>query len=345
MGQCYRQLTLEERRTVFRLRAAQASVEAIANRIGRHRSAIYRELARNTFRDADPYFNGYFPTVAHDAAARRRQRLSKLHRDPKLSNYVIERLKEAWSPEQISGHLRHHGGARSRVCHETIYQFVYSASGRELGLFRHLPSARRQRRMRYARKPRGVTIPLSSTIQKRPAHIGERSTFGHWEGDLLAFRKEFGKSNLTTLVERQSRYTVLIRNPDRNSTGVMTGVVQQLGSLPSSARQTITFDRGTEFARYALLRHRLGIESYFCSPQAPWQKGTVENTNGRLRRFLPPDTDPTGLTPEMLVQICHRINNTPRKCLGFRTPHEVLTSHLKQAKSSAPIKRTPSHFG
>jgi IS30 family transposase len=276
MGQCYQQLTLEERRAVFHLRAAKAPVQAIADRLGRHRSTIYRELARNTIQDADPYFNGYFPTVAHDAAARRRQRLGKLHRDARLSAYVIERLKEAWSPEQICGYLRHHGEAGSRVCHETIYQFVYSSSGRDLGLFRHLPSARRQRRVRYARKARGVTIPLSNTIQKRPAHIGERTTFGHWEGDLLAFRKEFGKSNLTTLVERQSRYTVLIRNPDRNSTGVMTGVIQQLRSLAFPARQTITFDRGTEFARYSLLRHQLGIESYFCSPQAPWQKGTVE---------------------------------------------------------------------
>ena len=339
MGQSYQQLTLEERRAVFHLRAAKAPVQAIADRLGRHRSTIYRELARNTFQDADPYFNGYFPTVAHDAAARRRQRLGKLHRDPKLSAYVIERLKGAWSPEQISGYLRHHRGAGLRICHETIYQFVYSSAGRDLGLFRHLPSSRRQRRVRYARKPRGVTIPLSNTIQKRPAHIGERTTFGHWEGDLLAFRKEFGKGNLTTLVERQSRYTVLIRNPDRNSTGVMTGVIQQLRSLPSPARQTITFDRGTEFARYSLLRHQLGIESYFCSPQAPWQKGSVENTNGRLRRFLPPDTDPTGLTPEMLSQICSRINNTPRKCLGFRTPQEVLTSHLQRGTSSAPMER------
>ncbi len=339
MGQCYQHLRLEERRTVFHLRAAKASVEAIADRLGRHWSTIYRELARNTFQVADPYFNGYFPTVAHDAAARRRQRLGKLHRDPRLSTYVIARLKEAWSPEQISGYLRHHGGAGLRICHETIYQFVYSAAGRELDPFRHLPSSRRQRRVRYARKPRGVTIPLNNTIQKRPAHIGERTTFGHWEGDLLAFRKEFGKSNLTTLVERQSRYTVLIRNPDRNSTGVMTGVIQQLRSLPSSARQTITFDRGTEFARYSLLRHQLGIESYFCSPQAPWQKGSVENTNGRLRRFLPPDTDPAGLTPEMLGQICSRINNTPRKCLGFRTPQEALTSHLQRGTSSARMKR------
>jgi IS30 family transposase len=327
------------------LGAAKASVEAIANWLGRHRSTIYRELARNTFQDADPYFNGYFPTVAHDTAARRRQRLGKLHRDPKLSAYVIERLKEAWSPEQISGYLRRYGSAGFRICHETIYRFVYSASGRDLGLFQHLPSARRQRRVRYARKPRGVTIPLSNTIQRRPAHIGERTTFGHWEGDLMAFRKEFGKGNLTTLVERRSRYTVLIRNPDRNSTGVITGVIQQLRSLPPSARQTITFDRGTEFARYSVLRHRLGIESYFCNPQAPWQKGTVENTNGRLRRFLPLDTDPTRLTPEMLGQVCSRINNTPRKCLGFRTPHEVLLGHLQQARSSAPIKRTPSHSG
>ena len=135
-------------------------------------------------------------------------------RDAKLSAYVIGGLKEAWSPEQISGYLCHRRGAGIRVCHETIYQFVYSASGRELGLFRYLPFARRQRRVRYARKPRGVTIPLSNTIQNRPAHIGERTTFGHWEGDLLAFRKEFGKGNLTTLVERQSRYTVLIRYPE-----------------------------------------------------------------------------------------------------------------------------------
>ena len=115
MEQCYRQLTLEERRAVFHLKAAKTPVQAIADQLGRHRSTIYRELARNTFQDADPDFNGYFPTVAQDMAARRRQRLGKLHRDPRLSTYVIERLKEAWSPEQISGYLRHHGGAGLRI--------------------------------------------------------------------------------------------------------------------------------------------------------------------------------------------------------------------------------------
>jgi IS30 family transposase len=124
----------------------------------------------------------------------------------------------------------------------------------------------------------------------------------------------------------------------------MTGVIQQLRSLSSPPRQTITFDRGTGLARYSLLQREVGIESYFCesyfcSPQAPWQKGTVENSNGRLGRFLPPGTDLTGLAPDALAMICSRINNMPRKCLGLRTPQEALTSHLQRGPSSAPMER------
>jgi hypothetical protein len=155
-----------------------------------------------------------------------------------------------------------------------------------------------------------------------------RTSFGHWEGDLIAFRQDFGKGNLTSLVERQSRYTILSRNPDRNAIGVVAGVIGKLKALPASARQSVTFDRGTEFARYGLLKSQLGMESYFCKPQAPWQKGSVENANGRVRRFLSRDTDIAAVSDEALMAICHRLNATPRKCLGFRTPQEVLMSHL-----------------
>jgi IS30 family transposase len=142
------------------------------------------------------------------------------------------------------------------------------------------------------------------------------------------FRRELGQHNLTSLVERQSRYTILTRNPDRNATGVVDGVMSKLKALPASARRSVTFDRGTEFARYPLLKSKLGMDSYFCKPQAPWQKGSVENTNGRVRRFLSRDTDIAALPEEALLGICDRLNATPRKCLGYRTPKEVLISSL-----------------
>jgi IS30 family transposase len=147
--------------------------------------------------------------------------------------------------------------------------------------------------------------------------------FGHWEGDLVAFRQVYGKANLTSLVERKSRFAVLWRNPSRGSAGVMAGICGQLGPCPSALRQTVTFDRGTEFAAYPTLRSELGMTSYFCEPKSPWQKGGVENFNGRLRRFLPSDTDIAAMDAAVIEAICAQLNNTPRKCLGFRTPLEV----------------------
>jgi IS30 family transposase len=159
----------------------------------------------------------------------------------------------------------------------------------------------------------------------------------------MMFRRELGQHNVTSLVERQSRYTILTRNPNRNSTGVMSGMIEKLQALPAPARQSITFDRGTEFASYPLLKQKLGMDSYFCKPQAPWQKGTVENTNGRVRRFLSRDADITALSDEMLNKICERLNDTPRKCLGYRTPAEVLMSSLDPRLSELhnPDQRSP----
>jgi IS30 family transposase len=215
--------------------------------------------------------------------------------------------------------------------------------GQHLGLYKELPMARRRRRTRYQRKPRGLFIPASNTIEQRPPEIATRTSFGHWEGDLMMFRRELGQHNLTSLVERQSRYTILTRNRDRNSAGVMSGMIEKLQALPALARQSITFDRGTEFSSYRLLKHRLGIDSYFCKPQAPWQKGTVENTNGRVRRFLSRDTDIAVLSEETLLDLCERLNETPRKCLGYRTPAEVLMSSLDPGLSvlSNPDQRSP----
>jgi transposase, IS30 family len=324
----YTHLSLDERRELFRLHSARIPMRVIAQRLNRHPSTLYREVKRKWFYDKEPLYRGYFHVVAHEMAHGRRARLSKLSRNQPLAAYVVEQLQAAWSPEQIAGRLQIEPESPGQITHETIYAFVYSPHGKALGLSRHLPMARRQRRTRYARKPRGFTIPLENTIELRPPEIGARTSFGHWEGDLIAFRQDFGKANLTSLVERQSRYAILTRNPDRNATGVVAGVIGKLKALPASARQSVTFDRGTEFARYPLLKSKLGMESYFCKPQAPWQKGSVENTNGRVRRFLSRDTDIAALPEEALLEICDRLNATPRKCLGYRTPKEVLISSL-----------------
>jgi IS30 family transposase len=203
--------------------------------------------------------------------------------------------------------------------------------------------ARRRRRSRYQRKPRGLFIPASNTIEQRPPEIATRTSFGHWEGDLMMFRRELGQHNLTSLVERQSRYTILTRNRDCNSAGVMSGMMEKLQALPAPARQSITFDRSTEFSSYQLLKHKLGIDSYFCKPQAHWQKGTVENTNGRVWRFLSRDTDIAVLSEETLLDLCERRNEMPRKCLGYRTPSEVLMSSLDPGLPglSNPDQRSP----
>jgi IS30 family transposase len=325
MSQCYRQLRLDEREAIFRMKDARLPVSRIAERLGRHPSTIYRELRRNFFFDEDSYFRGYFPSVAHKLASDRRVPGRKLARNPELASYVIDGLHRCWSPEQIAGRLRFACQNDLGVSHETIYQYVYGVEGR-------------RRRPRRGRKPRGLQIPLANGIDQRPADIAERETFGHWEGDLVQFRKVYGKANLTSLVERKSRYAVLWRNPSRSSAGVMAGIDRQLAPLPPVLRRTVTFDRGTEFAAYPTLHRKLGINSYFCEPRAPWQKGGVENFNGRLRRFLPSDTDIAALDEAAIEAISNRINRTPRKCLGYRTPEEVLMDQIAMhtASSSSP---------
>jgi IS30 family transposase len=346
MGTLYDHLTLDERRLVFRLREVKLSVPRIAERLGRHRSTIYRELQRNWHRDVEtPEISGYYPTVAHEAAACRRYRHGKLQRDDRVAAEVVERLRQAWSPEQIAGRMRLERAGAGTVCHETIYRYIYGPAGRADALYRLLPSRRRRRRARYARKPRGLFVPEENTIKKRPLDINRRINIGHWECDLVGFRQEFGKHKLTTLVERFSRYLILTSNASRHTAGIMAGIEKGLAPLPSACRQSITFDRGSEFTGYAALRSMLGMESYFCAPQAPWQKGTVENTNGRLRRFLPLDTDLAARTHEELAALAHRMNATPRKCLQFRTPAEVLHAFVTASAPSTIIGGTVSHLG
>jgi IS30 family transposase len=327
MPRAYRQLDLDDRRTIFRLLDAKVSVTNIARQLGRHRSTVHREISRNHFREQREY-TGYFPLTAQDRARQRRQRLSKLRRHEDLRRYVIDKLERCWSPEQIAGRLKLDGGSGGSVCHETIYRYVYSLEGRAAGLYRHLPKARRQRRPRYGRKPRASFIPTARSIAQRPPEVEDRRTFGHWEADLLIFRRDHGKANLTSMIERQTRFTVLLPNPDRQSNALIGRIGQAWQGLPEGSCRTVTFDRGTEFAAYALLIRASGTEAYFCDPHSPWQKGAVENANGRIRRFLPGERNLAELAEDELRRITATLNATPRRCLGYRTPQEAFQDQL-----------------
>ena len=180
-----------------------------------------------------------------------------------------------------------------------------------------------------------MTIPLENTFAERPTEIAARSPFGHWEGDLVMFRRAHGQRNVLSLVERQTRFTVLRVQPSRHSKPIMNSLAEDLGELPPAARRTVTFDRGTEFAAYPALKTSLGMDAYFCAPQAPWQKGTVKNTNGRLRRFLPLDADISDRSTADLRALAAQMNATPRKCLGFMTPAEAFAALLRNCGGSS----------
>lgn len=323
MKRPYKQLSLEERRKIEMWRAAKVSVDVIAERLGRNRSTIFRELRRNHFKDAEmPKVVGYFGVVASMKALSRRQKDRKLTRHTKLRELIIERIKDGWTPEQIAGRLIYEK-APVRVCQETIYRFVYSPEGMKEDLWWYLPEHRRKRRPRKGRMPKKPKIHPDLGISNRPEIIGDRIQFGHWESDLMLFRQKFGKANVTSLVERVSRFTVLLVNANKTTARVMGKLADVMRTLPHVERKSVTFDRGSEFMDWPHLQAEVGTQTWFCDPSAPWQKGTVENTNRRARRWLPRELDASKLTPDDLEVICARLNATPRKCLGWKTPAEV----------------------
>ncbi len=331
MGAFYSHIDFKERVKLFDLaKAGILSIDEIARMLGRHRSTIYREISRNYHNDIYAEFRGWFPSAADMKARRRRRRTARLIRHKALRDYVLSRLRLGWSPEQIAGRLKLEMPSFPIICCEAIYQFIYSRFGQKLGLYKALHRHRKRRRKRGGRKPRGSHIPLYCNINQRPEDIAKRETFGHWEGDLIIFKREHGKRNLTSLVERKTRFQVLLGNTDRKSADVMATIIERLGPLPAHGRQTVTFDRGTEFMAWRMLHQNTGMKSYFCDTASPWQKGSVENTNGRVRRYLPLETNLSELSSADIMAVTEAMNSTPRKCLGFQTPKEVFESHLRQ---------------
>ena len=295
------------------------SVTEIARRLGRHRGTIHREVGRNCT------VGGYRPDSAERRAWARKLRGSRIERSTRLSEHVRDRLAMGWSPEQIAGRMEQeepdHG-----ISTESIYRHVFSPAGRREGLPKYL-TQRKSRRGRRARNgKREPAIPNRVPIHQRPDVVDERAEFGHWEGDLMHFRRQ--RDILLTLQERSTRLTLARRLHSKNSDDTADAIIDELGGLPEQALRTITHDNGGEFARHQTVSNRIGLAAYFCDPHSPWQRGGIENANGRIRRDLPRKTNLSDHSDTDIDDIVWMLNSTPRKCLAFQTPIEAFAQKL-----------------
>ena len=336
MGKQYDQLSLEERSSIARLRADGQSIQKIAAALDRAASSISREVTRNKGRQI-----GYDPFYAQQQAASRRWRGSKLSRQPALQQAVFDRLAMGWSPEQVSGRLALENPS-IKISHESIYRFVYAEARRTSnGAWRHyLPRAKAKRgyRVRKDSNPANF-IKDRVSIAERSKTVEKRLQPGHWETDFMLFSR-YGQSVLVA-EERQSRFILLAKPTSRHADLTVEQLRKWLAPMPAKMRQTLTQDNGTEFAHHYKLRDEFGIKTYFCDPHSPWQKGGIENTNGRLRRFLPRKTDLSQLSNQDIEAVAYRYNNTPRKCLAYKTPAELFSKHLLhlECESTSPRSR------
>ena len=387
-----RYLSFAEREEIALLKAQGRGVREIARRIGRHPSTISRELRRNAATRASQ--RGYRAGVAQWKAqqAAKRPKSAKLAMNPKLRDYVEQRLSgsvtdadgrpipgpnvpwagrrhgrrqdrrwgTAWSPEQISQRLKvdFPEDNSMRISHETIYASLYvqsrGALRRELtaclrtGRALRVPRARTQ-----GRGKKFVTDEVK--ISQRPAEVADRAVPGHWEGDLII---GLNKSAIGTLVERTTRYTMLLHLPPMEGHGtvpaikngpplaghgaeaVNTAIAVQFADLPEQLRRSLTWDQGAELAQHVQLKIDTGLQVYFCDPHAPWQRGTNENTNGLLRQYFPKGTDLSRWSRTDLAAVTATLNSRPRKTLQWRTPAEAFAHHLHSLKQ-AGVASTP----
>jgi IS30 family transposase len=320
-------LTLSEREDISRGTASGSSFREIARHLDRAVSTVSREIARHGGRPA--YRAHAADDQAWNSALRPKQCLLALH--PRLREIVASKLILDWSPEQISGWLKTHypDDGSMRVSPETIYRslFIQARGVLKKELMDHLRSKRRMRRSRHASpsgQSRGQIVDAIS-IRERPAEVEDRAIPGHWEGDLLSGAKN---SYIATLVERHSRYVMLIKVPSKETEAVVAALSQHVRKLPATLRRSLTWDRGLEMAKHKEFTVTTDVKVYFCDPQSPWQRGTNENTNLLLRQYFPRGTDLSPVSQAQLDQVSLRLNQRPRKTLGFQTPASKLQASV-----------------
>jgi len=330
----YKHLSLEEREKLVAFKEAGLSLRDIAKRLGRSHSSFVRELKRNKTgigkRSNEYLIFRYIPCRAHQKAIKRgvKQRTKAPLKETLIWLYVREHLRKPfnWTPEEISGRLpKIHPG--KSICTEAIYQYIYSKQAKRCKLWELLPNARKKRMRKGGRKVhRASKIPNAISIDLRPEIVSQRARVGDWETDNV-IGKQTDKTALSVTVERLTRLTILslTGRSAESKTGTLTS---RLSVFPDKARLTLTADNGAENTNHQEIAKKLELSVFFCHAYHSWEKGTVENTNGRIRRFIPKGLSIDGLTDVQIKELEYRLNSTPRKCLGYLTPYEKMNEVL-----------------
>ena len=312
-------LTLAEREEISRSVATGQSIRSVATRLGRAPSTISREIMRNGGQEC--YRASQADQAAWDRACR--PKICKLAENRTLAHIVADKLQLLWSPEQIAGWLKHiyPDDTSSQVSHETIYRslFIQARGALKKELLAHLRRTRVMRRSRHHTQKTDNHGRITDTvsISERPATVEDRAVPGHWEGDLLCGSKS---SQIATLVERQSRYVMLVRLTTKDSETVTNALIKSARKLPQELYKSLTWDRGTEMAAHKRFTLATDIKVYFCDPYHPWQRGTNENTNGLLRQYFPKGIDLSAYSQAKLNAVARKLNERPRKTLNYETP-------------------------
>ena len=320
-----RVLSTAEREEISRGVATGGSLRAISRQLCRAPSTISREVGRHggrhRYRAADADASAW--------RAARRPKSCRLACHPRLQRVVAAKLAADWSPEQIAGWLKvtYPADPTMQVSHETIYRslFVQSRGVLKKTLQKHLRRRRVMRRSQHATttgQRRGAIVEAVS-IRERPAEVADRAIPGHWEGDLLAGAAQ---SSVATLVERQSRYLMLVRVAAKDTASVVRALTRQARTLPRGLMASLTWDRGMELAAHKRFTVATRVQVYFCDPQSPWQRGSNENTNGLLRQYFPKGTDLSAYSQAALNRVARKLNQRPRKTLGYKTPADKLAA-------------------
>jgi len=323
----YTHLTRDERYQIAILLKAGHNQSTIARLMNRHPATISRELGRNRGR------RGYRPKQAHEfSLARMRARENGRRVSADAWAFAEARLGELWSPEQISGYLR--ANRQPGISHETIYQRIYA--NRRLGGGLHLAlRCQKARRKRYGGRDRRGTIPNQVSIEKRPAIVDRRTRFGDWEADLVIGAGH--QQALVTLNERKSRYALMAHVPTKTAEAVSATMISLLTPF-STCVHTLTTDNGKEFAGHELIARALDADFFFAHPYASWERGANENMNGLIRQFFPKKMRFDSITPQQVAFAMHLLNHRPRKCLNFKTPHEVFMKQLHSRHNAVALQ-------
>lgn len=321
----YHQITQEERYQIYALKKEGLSQTAIAKNLSRDKGTISRELKRNKG------LKGYRPKQADEMAKEREKKKPKKRRlNKQIIDYIKEKIKLYWSPEQISGRMVLEG--YNTISHETIYQYLLrdKKSGGEL--YKYLRHKNKPYRKRYGSSDKRGEIANKRSIEERPSIVEEKNRIGDWEIDLIIGKNH--KQALVTIVDRKSKFTLIQKISSKKSEEVKVALISMMESVKGNIF-TITSDNGKEFAKHEEVSQALNADFYFCHPYSSWERGLNENTNGLIRQFFPKGSEFISITDEQVLAVQNNLNFRPRKTLGFKTPNEIFHATITLNNKSA----------